>query len=69
MPRQCAQLLAQTRRLALLVAGDLQAGLDEAVGALPSRDVIGASDAAVDLMRTWTSGPLGLLRKRLGLSL
>jgi hypothetical protein len=69
VPRQCALLLAHTRRLALLVAGDLQAGLDDAVGALPSRDVIAGSEAAVDLIRTWTSGPLAALRKKLGLSL
>jgi uncharacterized protein HemY len=68
MPRQCALLLAHTRRLALLVAGDLQAGLDEAVGALPTREAIAGSEAAIDLIRTWTSGPMALLRKKLGLS-
>jgi hypothetical protein len=67
--RQCALLLAHTRRLALLIGGDLQAGLDDAVGALPSREVIARSPAAIDLIRTWTSAPLAALRKKLGLSL
>ena len=68
MPRQCALLLQQTRRLGLALAGDLQASLDEVVGALPSRDTIAGSEAALDLIRTWTGGPLSLLRKKLGLA-
>ena len=68
MPRQCALLLQQTRRVALLIAGDLQAGLDSAVGALPSRETIAGSEAALDLIRAWTSGPMALLRKKLGLA-
>ena len=68
MPRQCALLLQQTRRLALLLAGDLPASLDEVVGALPSRENIASSEAAIDLIRTWTGAPLSVLRKKLGLA-
>jgi hypothetical protein len=69
MPRQCALLLQQTRRLGLLLAGDLPASLDDVVGALPSRDTIGASEGALDLIRTWTGAGLAGLRKKLGLAL
>jgi hypothetical protein len=61
-------LLRHTRRLALLLGGDLEAALEGVVGALPSADVIGGSDDALDLVRAFTSAAMTTLRKRLGLA-
>jgi hypothetical protein len=68
MPRQCELLLFQTRRLALAIGGDLQACLDDAVGAMAAREAIASDSGAVDLIRAWTSAPMAQLRKKLGLA-
>jgi hypothetical protein len=68
MPRQCELLLFQARRLGLAIGGDLQASLDDVVGAMAARETIASSDGAVDLIRAWTSGPMALMRKKLGLA-
>jgi uncharacterized protein HemY len=68
MARQCELLLFQARRLALAIGGDLQACLDDVVGAMAARETIASSEAAVDLIRAWTSGPMALMRKKLGLA-
>lgn len=68
MPRQCELLLFQARRLALAIGGDLQASLDDVVGAMAARETIASSEAAVDLIRAWTSSPMALIRKKLGLA-
>jgi len=49
-------------------SGDLQGALDGSVGAMPSRETIAGSEAALDLIRTWTSAPMAVLRKKLGLA-
>jgi len=67
LERQCRLALRHTRRLALSLAGDLQASLDQALGAMPSRETIAESEDALDLIRAWTSAPMLLLRKKLGL--
>jgi hypothetical protein len=68
MENQVRLLLRHTRRLALLLGGDLEAALEGVVGALPSPDVIGGSDDALDLVRAFTSAAMTTLRKRLGLA-
>jgi hypothetical protein len=68
MPRQCELLLFQARRLGLAIGGDLQASLDDVVGAMAAREAIAASEGAVDLIRAWTSGPMALMRRKLGLA-
>ncbi len=69
MPRQCELLLFQARRLGLAIGGDLQASLDDVVGAMASREAIANSEAAIDLIRAWTSAPMAQIRKKLGLAL
>jgi hypothetical protein len=64
----CRTLLRHTRRLALLLSGDLEAALESVVGAMPSQEVIAGSEEALDLVRTWTGAPMASLRKRLGLA-
>ncbi|MEY4510061.1 MAG: hypothetical protein RLZZ450_2183 [Pseudomonadota bacterium] len=56
----CQALLARTRRLALLLSGELEAALREA-----SRP----PDAGLDLLRTWTGSALSSSRRKLGLAL
>jgi siroheme synthase len=65
---QVRMVQRHTRRLALLLSGDLEAALESVVGALPSADVIGGSEDALDLVRAFTSAPMTTLRKRLGLA-
>jgi hypothetical protein len=65
---QVRLLLRHTRRLALLLGGDLEAALEGVVGALPSPETIGGSDDALDLVRAFTSAAMTTLRKRLGLA-
>jgi hypothetical protein len=64
----CRTVLRHTRRLALLLSGDLESALESVVGAMPSQEVIGGSEEALDLVRTWTGAPMASLRKRLGLA-
>jgi cellulose synthase operon protein C len=56
----CQALLARTRRLALLLSGELEAALREA-----NRP----PDAGLDLLRTWTSSAMSSSRRKLGLAL
>ncbi len=68
LERQCRTALRHSRRLALLLSGDLQASLDSVLGTMPTRDAIAESDDALDLVRAWTSAPMLMLRKKLGLA-
>lgn len=56
----CQALLARTRRLALLLSGELEAALREAHR---------PPDAGLDLLRTWTGSPMSTSRRKLGLAL
>jgi hypothetical protein len=59
LPLHCRALLARTRRLALLLSGELAAALREAQG---------TTDADLDLLRTWTGSALSSSRRKLGLA-
>ena len=59
LPQQCKNLLARTRRLALLLSGELAAALREAQN---------TSDADLDLLRTWTGAAMSSSRRKLGLA-
>jgi hypothetical protein len=66
LEEQLALALRHTRRLALLISGNLSAALERALGALPTREAIYGSEDALDLITTWTSGTMSTLRNRLG---
>lgn len=57
---QCRSALAHTRRLALLLSGELDAALREVGGV--------AQDEALDLLRVWTSTAMSTSRRKLGLA-
>jgi hypothetical protein len=59
IPVHCRALLARTRRLALLLSGELEAALREARN---------TTDADLDLLRTWTGSALSSSRRKLGLA-
>ncbi|MDB4985245.1 MAG: Exonuclease SbcC, partial [Myxococcaceae bacterium] len=59
LPAQCRALLARTRRLALLLSGELPAALREAQN---------TTDADLDLLRTWTGSAMSSSRRKLGLA-
>jgi hypothetical protein len=56
-----------TRRLALLLGGDVGAALESLLGTLPKKEAIANSEDALDLIRAWTSAPMATLRRRVGL--
>jgi hypothetical protein len=56
-----------TRRLALLLGGDLGASLESLLGPLPKKEAIANSEDALDLVRAWTSAAMATLRRRVGL--
>ncbi|MDB4972813.1 MAG: Exonuclease SbcC, partial [Myxococcaceae bacterium] len=60
IPVHCRALLARTRRLALLLSGELGAALREAQN---------TTDADLDLLRTWTGSAMSSSRRKLGLAL
>jgi hypothetical protein len=66
MEQQLTLVLRNTRRLALLLSGHLPSALEQVLGALPSREAIAHSEAALDLVTTWTSSTMSTLRNRLG---
>lgn len=67
--RTCQALARNTRRLALLLGGDLQAALEELVGAAPTRETVRGSEDALDLVEAWTSTAMADLRRKLGMAL
>ena len=60
IPLHCQALLARTRRLALLISGELEAALREARSPL---------DADLDLLRSWTGTAISSTRRKLGRAL
>ena len=67
--RYCQLAARNTRRIALVLAGDLQAALQHVLGTMPSRETAQGSEDALDLIEAWTSSHMVELRRKLGMAL